>query len=223
MQPKEPYQPAIGMRRSETQRDLGTSRAGWGAASGSPSDTEQDVDSRERLIKEAHRQLAEAYQALVAAGVSPDAARISLLVLELSLTQLEQAEAHHLRIDPTKSSEPVHDHVMSDVPGWDMFPDPATAQTPAEFVQILQRYRAWAGNPSYRVMERQCDRRFAASTIHTALHCEGLPSLEMVQAIVKGCRGSHAHLVAFTSAWRRFGMPQQVSAEPKRPAALRAV
>jgi hypothetical protein len=223
MHPTQPYQPAIGKHRGEVQQDLGTSCAGSGAASGFRSGTDQVVESRERLIKGARRQLAETYEALVAAGVSSDAARISLLVLELSLTQLEQAEAHHLRVDPVRYSETVHDQVISDMPGWDQFPDPVTAQTPADFVQILQRYRAWAGNPSYRVMERLCDRRFAASTIHTALHGENLPSLDMVQAIIKGCRGSDAHMVLFTSAWRRFGMPQQVSGKPNQSPALRAV
>ena len=75
-------------------------------------------------------------------------------------------------------------------------------------MDILRMYRIWAGKPSYRVMEHQCARRFAASTIHAALKSNDLPSLEMVQAIITGCRGSDQHRHAFASAWRRLVMPQ---------------
>jgi hypothetical protein len=69
-------------------------------------------------------------------------------------------------------------------------------------------------------MQRQCDHRFAASTIHTALHSTNLPSLGMVEAIVTGCRGSEPYLIAFKAAWRRLAMsaparsPSGVSRRP---------
>jgi hypothetical protein len=42
-----------------------------------------------------------------------------------------------------------------DVSGLDLRPDPLTATSPAELVAVLQRYRQWAGEPSFRVMAAQ--------------------------------------------------------------------
>ena len=76
-------------------------------------------------------------------------------------------------------------------------------------MDTLRSFRIWAGKPSFRVMERQCDRRFAASTLCTALQGSKLPSLDMVKAIVTACGGREEHHRAFESAWRHFALPQQ--------------
>ena len=96
---------------------------------------------------------------------------------------------------------------IPDLPGTDACPDPGTARTPEEFMDALRGFRAWAGKPSFRAMERQCARRFAASTLCTALRADALPSLEMVHAIVTGCGGSPRHVHAFATAWRGLSLP----------------
>jgi hypothetical protein len=96
---------------------------------------------------------------------------------------------------------------IPDLPGTDLCPDPGTARTPEEFMDALRGFRAWAGKPSFRAMERQCARRFAASTMCTALRADTLPSLDMVHAIVTGCGGSPRHVHAFATACRRLSLP----------------
>jgi hypothetical protein len=93
---------------------------------------------------------------------------------------------------------------IAGLPGTDSCPDPGTAGTPEEFMDALRRFRVWAGKPSFRAMERQCARRFAASTLCTALRTDVLPSLDMVHAIVTGCGGSPRHVHVFATAWRRL-------------------
>jgi hypothetical protein len=95
-----------------------------------------------------------------------------------------------------------------DLPGTDLCPEPGAARTPEEFMDALRGFRAWAGKPSFRAMERQCARRFAASTMCTALRADTLPSLDMVHAIVTGCGGSSRHVHAFATACRRLSLPR---------------
>ena len=99
--------------------------------------------------------------------------------------------------------------VVPDQPGLDLCPDPRSARTPAEFMDVLRQYRVWAGRPSYRAMRDQCDQRFATSTIHAALKKDELPGLPLVQCIVTACGGSDAHQQTFASAWRRLVMSAQ--------------
>ena len=96
---------------------------------------------------------------------------------------------------------------IPDLPGTDLCPDPGTARTPEEFMDALRGFRAWAGQPSFRAMERQCARRFAASTMCTALRADVLPSLDIVHAIVTGCGGSPRHVHAFATACHRLSLP----------------
>jgi hypothetical protein len=96
---------------------------------------------------------------------------------------------------------------IPDLPGTDLCPDPGTARTPEEFMDALRGFRAWAGKPSFRVMEGQCAHRFAASTMCTALRADTLPTLDMVHAIVTGCGGSPRHVHAFATACRRLSLP----------------
>jgi len=105
---------------------------------------------------------------------------------------------------------------VPDAPGLNLCPDPDTAQTSAEFMDTLRMYRIWAGKPSYRTMEHQCARSFAASTIHAALKSNDLPNLKMVEAIVTACGGSDEHQQKFASAWRRLVMLPQDAANPSR-------
>jgi hypothetical protein len=117
--------------------------------------------------------------------------------------------------------------VVPDPPGENLCPDPAAAQTPAEFMDTLRRYRKWAGEPSFRVMEhvikKQCGQHFAASTVHAALKGDDLPSLAKVRAIIAACGGSDAHQQMFTTAWRRLTMPRQEDRQASLPRALYSI
>lgn len=103
--------------------------------------------------------------------------------------------------------------ILPDTPGQDLRPDPGDARTAAGFLECLRDYRAWAGNPSYRVMARRCGHRFAASTICTALRGDAIPSMDMVLAIVAACGGPEQHQREFASAWRRLVLPRPREAE----------
>lgn len=100
---------------------------------------------------------------------------------------------------------------VPDLPGADLRPDPGSARTVAEFLDCLRNYRTWAGSPSYRIMSRNCQRRFAPSTICTALGGNSLPGLDMVLAIVSACGGTAQHKSEFATAWRRLAIPRQES------------
>lgn len=118
---------------------------------------------------------------------------------------------HHAADVPEPRSGPVVLPPVPDLPGTDLRPDPGGADTITEFLDCLRNYRTWAGSPSYRIMSRNCQRRFAPSTICTALGGDSLPGLEMVLAIVSACGGTAQHKSEFATAWRRLAIPRQES------------
>jgi hypothetical protein len=180
------------------------------------------VDRRAARIAAAEQALASAHSSMRSAGVDPDSIATVFAVArdclaearelsaqarrELALAQYERELA---RRQASVLYPPPGPFVMPDLPGTDLCPDPCAARTPAEFMDALREFRMWAGKPSFRAMERQCARRFAASTMCTALRGSTLPSLDMVHAIVSGCGGSPRHVHAFATAWRRLAIPRQ--------------
>jgi hypothetical protein len=92
--------------------------------------------------------------------------------------------------------------VIGDADGYHLRPDPLHAQTPADLMAVLRRFRIWAGEPSFRRMAQASRDRLSASTVHAVLHSEALPSLQVLLAIVSGCGGSNDDLKAFATAWR---------------------
>lgn len=109
---------------------------------------------------------------------------------------------------------------VPDAPGFDLCPDPLTARTAAEFVTALSQFRIWAGEPSFREMERLSDPKVASATMCTALggdklvpgSCK-LPSQRVVRAIVTACGGTPGHLEAFITARRMIRMKQAPGAQ----------
>jgi hypothetical protein len=188
------------------------------------------VDRRTERLAAAERSLADAYASMRAARVDPDAVDTAFAIArdclaeakecsavdrkELAWAQRERLQAQRDRLSQPQHSDTAPDPVVLDAPGSELCPNPAAARTPAELMEALRTYRIWAGEPSYRAMERQCGRRFAASTLHTALHSDDLPGLQIVQAIITACGGSIEHRQAFASAWRRLKMPQHSACEP---------
>ncbi len=215
--------------------DLGTSRRGRHARSEDANfrtipDLAQDRRTAERIAA-AERILVDIHARARGAGGDPDSlttvfaiardclAEVRELAQDVVIAHYEWEQANLRRQDPSRYTDTATP-VVPDMPGLSLCPDPSSAQTPEAFMDTLRMYRIWAGKPSYRVMEHQCARRFAASTIHAALKSNDLPSLEMVQAIITGCRGSDQHRHAFASAWRRLVMPQPDIADRPQSRAL---
>jgi hypothetical protein len=96
---------------------------------------------------------------------------------------------------------------VSDADGYDLRPDPLTAQTPAQFTAALRQFRLWAGNPSLRKISRRSGT--AASTLCSALRSTTLPTYAVVQAVITGCDGSPEDLRRFTTAWRSLRFQQE--------------
>jgi len=140
---------------------------------------------------------------------------------ELALASFEHDEAHKMlrsAVSESGDSQPV----LPDMHGLTPWPNPGKPRSAAEFVSTLRMYHVYAGQPSYRVMQRRINSRFAASTLHTALHSDKLPSLEMVQAIISACQGTAEHQKAYSEAWRFLAMSHdQVDSRPSSGGAKR--
>jgi hypothetical protein len=95
-----------------------------------------------------------------------------------------------------------------DAPGCDLRPDPSDARNSVELIEALRQFRIWAGNPSYRDMERACNGRPVASTMCRVLGRGQLPArFEVIDAIIIACGGEEEDRERFASAWRRLIMP----------------
>lgn len=224
--PADPGKPVNQSQRELARREV---------AGGSPSLPQTSaVDRRGRHIAAAERNLAEAYKAARAADIDRDilyhafspavdclneARHGGDLAAALAEVQSERYQARHRRM----ASDPV----TPDAPGLDLCPNLNAVSTAAEFMDALRMFRVWAGEPSYREMERRCGGRFAASTICTALKVSKLPSLPLVQSAVIACGGREEHQQSFSSAWRRLrGLQQEpvhTAAEPTPTRVLRSV
>jgi hypothetical protein len=224
---------------NQAPRELAIARPDRRAA-GARARPEPPADRRAERLAAAERSLADAHATMMASGVNPDSVNTAFAIVrdliaearefsarlqaELALAQRERIQAQRDRADTARYPDTSADPVVPDLPSLDLCPNPRDVQTPAQLTDMLRNYWIWAGRPSYRAMERKCSRRFAASTLHTALHASKLPSLEMLQAIITACGGSIEHREAFASAWRRLEMPQdeagQPAALPPRPRSL---
>jgi hypothetical protein len=94
---------------------------------------------------------------------------------------------------------------IADAAGFDQKPDPLTATTPAEFVQMLWKFKYWSGDPSWRGMAAKANQLVAHSTMYNAMNSDALPKFDVMKAIIIGCGGDEEDLRAFASAWRRVG------------------
>jgi hypothetical protein len=90
----------------------------------------------------------------------------------------------------------------------DLKPNPLTAATPAEFMEVLRQYRAWSGEPPWRTMAERAGQIVVFSTMYTAMNGNTLPKLHVVKAIIIGCGGGENDLNSFANAWRRIRVGQ---------------
>jgi hypothetical protein len=128
------------------------------------------------------------------------------------------AELSHAQQNAGSQVSPSGIRVIPDAPGYDLRPNPLTAETPADLVRALVQLRQWAGNPPFREMERRCDSQAASSTIYTALASDKLPSQRVVLAIVTACDAEDLKL-AFNTAWRKLNLAQGPARRRTRQAA----
>jgi hypothetical protein len=149
-------------------------------------------------------------QANAAADVFVEQTRVritdTIVYLDLAAKAIDQAAEP----DPAGSA-------VADADGLDLRPNPAGARTPAELLAVLRDYRVWAGEPSYREMSERNNRRYAPSTIYTALSGGELPKLSMVTAIVTGCGGGKEDQARFASAWRAIRTGATAPPGPQAP------
>jgi hypothetical protein len=93
---------------------------------------------------------------------------------------------------------------ISDALGFDLKPNPLNATTPAEFVRVLNEYKLWSGDPSWRAMAKNANYMVVHSTMHNAMKSDSLPNFDVMKAIIMGCGGSEEDLKTFATAWRRI-------------------
>ena len=99
--------------------------------------------------------------------------------------------------------------------------DPAAIRTPAELITALRQLKAACPDASWRKMAARAGQRVVHSTMYAAMKGTALPKLEVVQAVVIGCGGSEADVVAFTAAWQRVNSAS-VDSQPGGPNLLAA-
>ncbi|NED49661.1 hypothetical protein G3I24_01875, partial [Micromonospora aurantiaca] len=65
------------------------------------------------------------------------------------------------------------------------------ASTKAMFTDTMRAFRTWAGNPSYRALERRCDKRVSYSTFRNMLNSRTMPAkLDHVETFVRALGGT---------------------------------
>ena len=102
--------------------------------------------------------------------------------------------------------------------GLTLRPDPTGARTQSEFMQHLAAFKTWSGNRSLRQISEASGGRVSPSTVGNILRSDALPDrLEVLDAIVDGCGGSHEDRTAFATAWRRLYMASTDSAITDMP------
>ncbi|MEU0236742.1 hypothetical protein ABZ234_03560 [Nocardiopsis sp. NPDC006198] len=103
--------------------------------------------------------------------------------------------------------------VPDDLPGAGMKPDPLKATSVSEFIELMNRYRRWAGSPSYRVMADRVGVR-SSSRFCEALKSDRLPTFSLLNAFVVSLEGTSADFQRWAAAWR--ALDGQTPARPRR-------
>jgi hypothetical protein len=111
--------------------------------------------------------------------------------------------------EDTRSEAPFTPPAIPDLRGHDQRPDPLRARTEPQFVALMRDYRAWAGKPSLREMERRCAKQISYSTFRNMLNSGAVPAkLCTVQTFVEVLGGTAEDLQRWATAWRRFAMEE---------------
>jgi len=90
-------------------------------------------------------------------------------------------------------------------------PDPNTATTSAEFVELMRDLVAWSGMTRRRLEEMAGPGKLPKSTLDDALKRDSLPRLEVVKALTWAVRLMPEEAQAWELAWRRLRPQDQRS------------
>ena len=77
----------------------------------------------------------------------------------------------------------------------------------------MNDFRAYAGDLSFREMERRCGRLRSHSTLHRVLTGDRMPTQVEVKAVNLGCGGTEEDVSRYVSAWRQIRLPDRVAAQ----------
>lgn len=100
-------------------------------------------------------------------------------------------------------------------------PLPATAETPAEFMDCLLRVKIWAGDPPVRILSRRAG--LPPSTMQDFLHRERrkLPPVETVCVFLEACGVDNSSVMAeWVFAWRRLKFAETEKRRRQAPRGL---
>ncbi|MEU0008301.1 hypothetical protein ABZ079_29630 [Streptomyces sp. NPDC006314] len=95
-------------------------------------------------------------------------------------------------------------------------PDPATAHSPEQFVELMRQLRRWA-DLSYRQLERiatDAGDVLPRATISAALSRDELPRAELLAAYVRACGGDDDTVATWLDARRRLSISGTASPPP---------
>ncbi len=106
---------------------------------------------------------------------------------------------------------------LEDTDGFNLRPDPLQAATSAELMRLLRQFRAWCGQPGYRVMSSRVGKQVSPSTLCTALGSDRLPKLDTLQAIIRACSGNEEDVRRWTTAWRRITFAESPEGRRSQP------
>lgn len=163
-------------------------------------DIEEAADRIARILAGLRSQLLQTPEALEHPKV-----RVELQKLE-GLVALQHAYADGPPGRHRSTDDGVVNQQVNDMLGNEPKPDPFTANSSAAFIEALWQYRAWSGNPSWRMMADQAEGIVAFSTMYNAMNSQALPKLHVVRAIIIGCRGDRNDVSSFVNAWRRIAV-----------------
>lgn len=98
--------------------------------------------------------------------------------------------------------------LIPDLDGHALKPDPLTATTFDELIELMREFRAWAGHPSSRDLASRSAGEFSHATISKLLSSQpgGKPPLKLgyVRGFIHACGGDDEDLRRWVTAWRRI-------------------
>jgi hypothetical protein len=95
---------------------------------------------------------------------------------------------------------------LEDATGYDLKPDPLTAETPIGLVDQMRQFRIWSGDLALRELVRRGNGAFALSTLSKVLSGTALPPLDLLQHFIRACGGSVDDVQRWSTAWRQIRM-----------------
>lgn len=203
--------------RAEVTRDNKELRSHLEDLTGRMTALQAERGSLHRALSAAEQQRTEAEQR---AEMFRDRAAGAMAALTQARDELARARAR----EAARTERARARRAVPDAGGYDgLRPNPLSTGTPVELIGMLQEFRTWAGNPSYRDMALRSGRRVGASTMCTLLRGTELPDrLEVIDAIVEGCGGTDEDRQRFATAWRKLAVPGILPVPASEPR-LRAV